>query len=157
VELRRFNAGDEVGAIGSLDKLQAARDRAGQIRASIESAAGHRQIANLALDAHGKGRLDTATVVARYEKVTSLDPGVAWDWVKLTRLYRDAGRLPDALRAAEKAAATAVDARDRAVGLNEIGDRLVDLGNLGGTGAVHGEPHDPSKARGRLANPGRPT
>ncbi|MEO8630329.1 MAG: hypothetical protein ABI612_19855, partial [Betaproteobacteria bacterium] len=101
--LARFNAGDQIGALAILDQLHAARDAARQKRADIESAAEDRRIATLALEARAKGKLTTAQVIVRYEEVTSLDPGVHWDWIELGRLYRDVGKLPDALRAAKAA------------------------------------------------------
>jgi len=120
--LARFNAGDEIGALAVLDDLRKARDAARQKRADIESAAEGRRIAKLAVDARARGKLTTAQVIARYEEVTRLDPGVHWDWVELGRLYQEAGRLPDARRAAKAAADTAADDHDRAVALGALGD-----------------------------------
>ena len=77
-----------------------------------------------------KGKLTTAQVIARYEEVTRLDPGVFWDWVELGRLYQDAGRLPDALRAAKAAAGVAANDRDRSVAFNELGDVQEAQGDL---------------------------
>jgi hypothetical protein len=74
--LARFNAGDEDGALAILDELRAALDTARQKRADIESAAEARRIAALALEARTRGKLTTAKVIARYEEVTRLDPGV---------------------------------------------------------------------------------
>src|SRR5262245_55801735 len=113
--LTRFNAGDEIGALAVLDDLRKARDAARQKRADIESAAEGRRIATLAVDARARGKLTTAQVIARYEEVTRLDPGVHRDRVELSRLYRDGGRLSAALRAAKAAADTAADDRGRAV------------------------------------------
>ena len=42
----------------------------------FESAAEGRRIATLALEARNKGKLTTTQVIARYEEVTRLDPGV---------------------------------------------------------------------------------
>ena len=105
--LARYNAGDETGAIAILDNLRGARDAARKKRAAIESAAEGRRIATLTLDARSKGKFTTAQVIARYEEVTKLDPGVHWDWVDLGRLYQAAGNLPAALHAAKAAADTA--------------------------------------------------
>lgn len=69
-------------------------------------------------------------MIARYEEIVSLDPGVFWDWVELKRLYRDIGRLTDAERAARKAISTAGSSRDRSVAYNEMGDVQRDQGNL---------------------------
>jgi len=122
--LARFNAGDEIGALAVLDDLRKARDSARKKRADIESAAEGRRIATLALDARNKGKLTTAQIIARFEEVTRLDPGGSWDWIELGRLYTDAGRLSDALRAAKAAADTAPNDRDRSVALIGIGDVL---------------------------------
>jgi tetratricopeptide (TPR) repeat protein len=128
--LGRFNAGDEIGALAILDDLRAARDAARQKRANIESAAEGRRIATLALEARAKSKLTTAQVIARFEEVIQLDPGVHWDWVELGRLYRDAGNLPDALRAAHMAADTAANVRDRSVALGEQANVQVAQGDL---------------------------
>jgi tetratricopeptide (TPR) repeat protein len=128
--LARFNAGDEPGTLTVLDQLRAARDEAREKRADLESAAEGRWIATLALEARTWGKFITAQVITRYEEVTRLDPGVPSDWVELGRLYRDAGNLPAALRAAQAAAKTAADERDQAVANEAIGDMLVAQGNL---------------------------
>ena len=130
--LARFNAGDEVGALAILDDLRKARDAARKKRADIESAAEGRRIATLALEARNKGKLTTTQVIARYEDVTRLDPGVDWDWVELGRLYRTAGRLSDALVAAKRAMETAAGERDRGVAFHERGDVLIAQGDLAG-------------------------
>jgi tetratricopeptide (TPR) repeat protein len=122
--LARFNAGDEISALAILDTLRSARDTARQKRADVESAAEARRIATLALEARAKGKLLTLQVIARYEEVTQLDPGVYWDWVELSRLYRAAGKPPDALRAAKAAAGTATNERERAISLDTAGDAL---------------------------------
>src|SRR5688572_9219644 len=81
--LARFNTGDEISALAVLDELRKARDVARQKRVDIESAAEGRRIAALAVEARARGKLTTAQVIARYEEVTRLDPGVHWDWVEL--------------------------------------------------------------------------
>ncbi len=133
--LQRFNAGDELGALAILDKLQASRDQAIAQAANIERAAGRRRIAELALEARARGKLDTSAVLARYEEVTKLDPGVFWDWVELSRLYQDAGRLSEAREAARSAARVAQDARDRCAALDEEGTIAVAQGDLVGAQA----------------------
>ena len=130
--LARFNTGDEIGALAVLDGVRAARDAARKKRAEIESAAEGRRIATLALEARARGKLTTAAVIARYEELTRLEPGVHSDWIELGRLYRDAGRLPNALRAAKIAADTAQDDRDRSVAFNALGDVQVAQDNLAG-------------------------
>jgi tetratricopeptide (TPR) repeat protein len=127
--LARFTGGDEIGALSILDDLRSTRDVARQRRADVESAAEGRRIATLALDARKKGKVSTAQVIARYEEVTRLDAGGHWDWVELGRLYRAAGRLPDARRAAQTAADTAAGNRDRSVALDALGDVLAAQGD----------------------------
>ncbi len=128
--LARFNAGDEIGALAVLDDLRAARDAARQKRIDIESAAEGRNIALLALEARSKGKMTTGQVIARYEEITRLDPGVHWDWVELGRLYHEAGKLSHALRAAQAASDTVENDRDRSVALNELGDIQTAQGDL---------------------------
>ena len=127
--LARFNAGDEIGALAVLDELLAARDKARQKRADIKSAVEGRRIATLALEARTRGKPSTAEVLARFEEVVQLDPGVHWDWVELGRLYQDARRLADSERAARAAAKTAVNDRDRMVAFGELGNVLTARGN----------------------------
>ena len=130
--LRQYNAGDEIGALAGLDKLVDAREHARRVRANVEMAQERRRVARLSLDAKNKGKVRADAVIARYEEVTRLDAGVHWDWIELSRLYGEAGRLPDAGRAALKAADTAEDQRDRSVALSELGDVLVEQGDLAG-------------------------
>lgn len=127
--LARFNAGDEIGALAVLNELRAARDKARQKRADIESAAEGRRIATLALGARTRGKQGTADVLARFEEVVQLDSGMPWDWVELGRLYQDAGRLADAERAARAAAKTAVNDRDRMLAFGELDNVLTARGN----------------------------
>ena len=101
--LAKFNEGDEIGALSILDRLRAARDAARQKAEAIQSAAEGRRIAELAMEARDRGKIDTAAVIGRFEAVTKLDPGENWDWVELTRLYADAGRQSDAAKAAHRA------------------------------------------------------
>ena len=101
--LARFNAGDEAGALTVLDQLRAADDASRQKRADIESAAQGRRIAALALEARDRGKVTTASVIARYKNVTRLDPGVSSDWIQLGRLFVDAGQTADARGAIETA------------------------------------------------------
>ena len=139
--LARFNAGDEAGALAILDDLRRARDAARQKRADLESAAEGRRIATLALDALQRGKQGTAALIARFEEVTRLDPGVHWDWIELGRLYRRAGRLADARRAAEAAARTAEDDRERAVASSAQGDVLQAQGDGPGALAAYRRSH----------------
>jgi tetratricopeptide (TPR) repeat protein len=137
--LSQFNAGDELGALAILDRLRQARDTARKRRADIESAAEGRRIARLALEARAKGKLSTLDVIVRYEEVIHLDPGAHWDWVELSRLYVEAGKLVDAARAAEAAADHATNDRDRSVALMEIGSVLEEQGDRQGAMASYKE------------------
>jgi tetratricopeptide (TPR) repeat protein len=137
--LARYNAGDEVGALTILDRLRAANDTARKAKEDIESAAEGRRIAELALDARDKGKVSTASVIARFEEVVKLDPGMFWDWVKLDRLCQDAGRLADARHAAEEAAKTAQSDRDKAVALEEFGDIAKFQGDFSAARKAHEE------------------
>jgi len=128
--LQRFNAGDELGALLALDRLRDARGRARQVRNNIESAAEARNIAALALEARRRGQIGTNAVISRYEETTRLDPSEIWDWVNLGRLYQDAGRLRDALRAAEIAVESANEDELRSVAMSDSADALMLLGEL---------------------------
>ncbi len=130
--LARFNSGDETGALSILDDLRRGRDAARRKRPDIESASDGRRIALLALQARARGKLSTAQAIARYEEVTRLDPGVHSNWAELAALYRNAGRLPDARRAAERVARTASNDRERASASRELGDVLAAQGDGGG-------------------------
>jgi tetratricopeptide (TPR) repeat protein len=137
--LARFNAGDEIGALVVLDQMVEARASARQVRVNIETAAERRRVAELALEARARGRLDTNAVTARYEEVTRLDPNVHWDWIELTRLYVDAGQLADARRSASRALELASNPRERSTALIDLGDVLSALGEDSGARARYEE------------------
>lgn len=147
--LARFNAGDWPGARTIMQQIVSARARARAVAVAIQDAADKRTFAALSLEARARGQEATAAVIALYEDVTRLDPGVHWDWVELGRLYQDKGDLPNARRAAQRAAETAANGRDRAVALNELGDVLVAQGDLAGARARFQESLDIAK---RLAD-----
>src|SRR5689334_4116250 len=128
--LARFNAGDEAGALAILDRLQTAHEAALQARLNVEKAAGRRRIADLARDARDRGKIPAEAVLARYEDVVALDPGVAWDWIQLERLYLDVGRYDDALRVIGRAVDAAATERDRFIALSDRGNVESDLGRL---------------------------
>ena len=132
--MARFNSGDEAGALSILDALRAANDKARKTHEDIDSAAEGRRIAELAGEARSRGKQTTAQVIARYEDVVRLDPGVFWDWVELDRLYQAGGRLADARRAAEAGVKVAHDDAERTVALNEAGDVDMDAGDMAGRG-----------------------
>jgi tetratricopeptide (TPR) repeat protein len=134
--LKEFNDGDEAGAIKIIGQLDDARDAALQKATDIQKAVGRRDQAQLALDAHYRDKIDTATVIGLYEQVVRLDPGVSLDWVQLTRLYMAAGRLTDAHTAADAAVKTATIDYDRAVALAALDDVLTDQGDLPGARAA---------------------
>lgn len=119
--------------------LAQARNAAIEQRANIERAANTRAVAAIALDDSTKDEATTEEVIALYQEVTRLDPGVHWDWVELGRLYVDAGNLPAARSAAERAAQTAGDDRDRSVALEALGNVLVAQGDLNAARARYEE------------------
>ena len=128
--LRQYNAGDERGALAKLDEIIAAHDAARAVRVNLEKAAERRRVATLALDARNRGKVETSAVIARFEEVTRLDPGVFWDWIELSRLYQDAGQLPAALKAAKAGGDAASGDSDRYVALGEAIEIATAQGNL---------------------------
>ena len=130
--LQRFNNGDEAGAVAILGQLNDARDQTLQLAANLEKAVRRRDQAELAVRAWHDGKVDATYPIGLYEQVVALDSGITWDWVELSRLYRAAGRLPDALRAAKRAAQSARGDRDRYLALAELGDTLAAQGDAPG-------------------------
>jgi len=124
--LQQFNAGDQQGALNTLDRLRALRRQARR----LEDAADARHAATLALESHRTGKLDTKAVIDRYKEIVGLDPGVYDDWKTLGGLYLDSGQLADAESAAESAVTTARDDSERAIALNGLGDVLEAQGDL---------------------------
>ena len=107
--LARYAEGDRAGAFDALveiqDEIQKAADKA--------SAVGWREIAALAMDRKDRGEITTKEVIPWYERAQQLDPDHPWGWIKLRRLYQEAGRLPDDKLAAQRALDHAQDDRDR--------------------------------------------
>jgi tetratricopeptide (TPR) repeat protein len=112
--LAQFNNGDEVGAIAILDRLRAARDAARDRGAKIASAAEGERIALLASEANGRGKLKSDAVVARFEEVTQLDPGLKSAWIRLAGLYLDVGRVKAAESALDQAGRPPIEDREAA-------------------------------------------
>lgn len=127
--LTRFNAGDELGALAVLDRLVAAREKARQTRANIETATEYRRVAALAMEARERGKLDTQAVIDRYLQVTRLDQGIVDDWLALTQLHADNGNLPRAKLAAERALQLSGDGILRVKALRHLGDVLSSQGD----------------------------
>jgi len=136
--LELYNQGERFKAREIFLELERAADearRAGSaIRNDLAAAVGLRDIAAFELDMRNRGELTTLDLIARYEEITALDPGVHWDWVELGRLYMAAGQLSLAETAARRSADTASDERDRSVALNQLGDVLLAQGD--GPGAL---------------------
>ena len=130
--LERFNAGDEVGALAILDKLRAGNEKMRAEKLRLEDAAEARRIARLALEARLRGKVTIDTVIARFEEVVKLDPGVAADWVQLERMYVETGKLVEARRAVDSLAAAARDEREHESAFRERADVLVHQGDLVG-------------------------
>jgi tetratricopeptide (TPR) repeat protein len=122
--LKRYAEGDRAGGFDALVAIQKAETKA--------VAAGWREIAALAQDRKDRGEMGTAEVIPFYETAQTLDADYAWGWLELRRLYQEAGRLPDARRAAEQALGRMKSDRDRAVAEMELGDVLAASGDLAG-------------------------
>jgi hypothetical protein len=84
--LAAFNEGDETAALSALDALATIDEAARKQAANIEDAAEWRTLAQLAVQSLGEGQATLGSVVSRYERITGLDPGFAWDWIELDRL-----------------------------------------------------------------------
>jgi hypothetical protein len=130
--LAKFNGGDEAGALEILDRLQAAAEAADQKKTDIAHAVGERDHANLALEALARGKVTTASVIARFEAVTKLDPGVTSDWMNLAQLYSNVGRLQDSNHAVDTALAAATTQGEKAMALRFLSGLRQRLGDFEG-------------------------
>ena len=133
--LKLYAEGDRAGGYDALVALQEAAEKAAKKAVDKKSAADLREIGALAQDRKDRGEMGTAKVIEIYEKAQDRDPDYVWGWIELRRLYQEAGRLPDAHRAAEQALAHAQNARDQSVTENELGEVLVASGDLEGARA----------------------
>lgn len=127
--LRRFADGHEREALAHLDVIADAHAKA----ANLAQAAERRPTARLALQALDRGKVTIPEVVARFEQLTGLDPGLTSDWIELARLYAEQGRLHRARSAAESAqhSLTAdANARDRWVVRLQLGDIAAEAGDF---------------------------
>jgi tetratricopeptide (TPR) repeat protein len=122
--LKRYAEGDRAGGFEALVAIQKAETKA--------VAAGWRGIAILAKDRKDRGEMGTAEVISFYETAQNLDADDAQGWIELQQLYQEAGRLPDARRAAEQALAHAQNDSDRAAAEDGLGDVLVASGDRAG-------------------------
>ena len=125
--LKRYAEGDRAGGFDALVAIQKAETKA--------VAAGWREIAALAKDRKDRGELGTAEVIQFYETAQNMDSDYSWGWIELRLLYQEAGRLPDARRAAEQALMHAQNDWDRAAAEMSFGDVLVTSGDLSGARA----------------------
>lgn len=109
-------------------------DVAGTIAALLEAAKADR--ANAARRYREAGSLlydrNIAQAIDAYEQAALLEPTMFWDWIFLSRLHRSAGHLTKARACAEKALAAAPGPRDVSVASNDMGDVLVQRGDLVG-------------------------
>src|SRR5262249_34281814 len=139
--LQRYADGDRRGAMAVLDSLTRAENGARTQAAAIANAAELRKLAQLAEDMKDKGELHTQELIARYKEVTQLDPGVVWDWLSLTGLYQEAGRLDQAQATCAKAVelaettvkqnpSSAQAKRDASLSYSKLGDVAVEAGDL---------------------------
>ena len=100
--LQRFAGGEKREALADLDTIADA-DRAARVKAvDAAEAADRRAAAWLAAQAYDQGNVPLEEAVRRYEQLTRLDPGMAWEWNELARLYAERGRLDDARTAASR-------------------------------------------------------
>ena len=124
--LELYNQGERFKAREILEELQRAaseaRRGASQVRDDIIDASELRDLAAYELDMRNRGELTTLDLIARYEKITALDPGVHRDWIELSRLYRDAGQFDAAGVAAGNAADTASATGDLDLSLQELAE-----------------------------------
>jgi len=128
--LQRYADGDRVGAFPVIEDIIRAENRAAEVATSVRNATRLRQVAALALDMKDRGEKTTAEVLVLWQEAQQLDPSFHWGWVQLRRLQSEAGKLPEARAAAERALATASNDRERSVALTELGDVLVEAGDL---------------------------
>jgi hypothetical protein len=94
--LEVYNAGDRLRGRAIFLELLEARDAARQAVSTMERAADLRDLASLEQDMMLRGEIATSEVVARYEQIVRLDPGVSFDWVSLSLLYITSGNLEKA-------------------------------------------------------------
>jgi tetratricopeptide (TPR) repeat protein len=120
--LREFNAGNQRGALDTLDRLRVRR------RQFRQDAAEARNAAVVAAEAHKIGKLDIAAVIDRYQEIVGLAP-IHEDWKVLSELDLEAGRLAEAQQAAEHAVESAKDDEERAIAFNFLGDVLASQRN----------------------------
>ena len=73
---------------------------------------------------------NVALSIEAYEDAAALDPTDTWTQIFLCRLYQAHGRTADAERAARAAVELSNNARDRSCALNDLGDVLVQEGDL---------------------------
>jgi tetratricopeptide (TPR) repeat protein len=116
--LWRYNTGDETGALAVWDRLIDQQPRL----APAERVALRRYVALLALDARGKGKGSTRSVLVRYEALTQLDPHVYADWMALGALYQDDRQWAKARAALTRATQTARTDPERCAAFDELGD-----------------------------------
>ncbi len=116
--LWRYNTGDEAGALSAWDRLIDHLPRL----APAERVSLRRYVALLALDARGKGKSSTRSVLVRYEALTQLDPQVYADWMALGALYQDERQWTKARAALTRATQTASTDPERCEAFDELGD-----------------------------------
>lgn len=129
--LQRYADGDRAGAYDALLDIQRAETRA--------VAAGWRELAALARDRRDRGELSTAEAIVPLEEALRIDPDHAGGWGVLERLYFDAGRVADAVRAGRQSVERSRSAFDRASALDALGEALLRSGDAGAALASYRE------------------
>lgn len=124
-----YAQGDRDTAYEVIDRLSqveaAAAKRAGEIRAGALM----RRPAVLAFDRRDRGEMTLAQVIAAWERAQEADPAYHKGWIDLTVLYIEAGRLPDARKAAEKALAASDNDTQRGRSNGMLGEVLLSMGD----------------------------
>lgn len=113
--------GGEKNISAGLDTLDAAAAIADKMD-NLRKAERYRQRARVNLGVQGIGSATTGKIIGLFETVVASDPSSFADWLELARLYRDANRLQDAVKAADNAEKYAANDGERAIAIIERAD-----------------------------------
>jgi tetratricopeptide (TPR) repeat protein len=122
--LKALTTGDKLPAVELLrHRMEELLAAAGEARG--EAAAMARQLGTML------SLVDSTGALKAFWQATECDPGDFWTWVEIARLEQVAGTLDGARKAIDAGLLVeAVDERDRAVALDDLGDVLVAQGDL---------------------------